>query len=75
MLRTAGFTDITADDRTVEYRSTLEGWIDATGRREDAIRGIVGDEAYDTRAASRAANLAAIDDGLLARFLYTATRP
>lgn len=75
MLRTAGFTDISADDRTAEYRTTLAGWIAATRRREEAIREIVGDEDYETRAANRVASLAAIDDGLLSRFLYTATRP
>lgn len=74
MLHTAGFVDITAEDRTAEYRSTQAGWLAAVDAREVAIRAMVGDEEYDTRRQNRLATAAAIDDGLLGRFLYTATR-
>lgn len=74
LLHTAGFVDVLATDLTGEYRSTQHRWIDATLRYGDAIREVVGDEAYDDRARTRHATLEAIDAGLLSRFLYTATR-
>lgn len=74
LLRSAGFTHVVATDRTAEYRITQAAWIAATERRADAIRAIVGDQLYDERAQERAGTVAAIDAGLLARFLYTATR-
>ena len=75
LLRTAGFVDVTATDLTAEYRATQQRWIDATHRREGDLRRAMGDELFDERATNRSQTLAAIDDGLLSRFLYTATRP
>jgi len=75
MLATAGFVDIGAEDRTAEYRATQAAWIEAVGRRSDAIREIMGDQDYEERVDSRTRALAAIDAGLLSRFMYRATRP
>ena len=75
LLRSAGFRQIAATDLTADYRSTQQRWIDATGRREPELRRAMGDELYDERADTRTQTLAAIDDGLLSRFQYTATRP
>ncbi len=74
LLRTAGFGDISAKNVTEEYRSTLRRWIDATERREILIRKLVGEDMYEQRAANREQDLQAVDDGLLSRFQYTATR-
>ena len=74
MLRTAGFGQISSTNITAEYRSTLRRWLDATDRHEKLIRGIVGNDTYDERAAQRKRDLQAVDDGLLSRFVYTATR-
>lgn len=74
LLRSAGFTDIVAMDLTSEYRSTQQRWIDASQRHEEGLRKIVGDVDYEDRAAGRRQTAQAIDDGLLARILYTATR-
>lgn len=74
LLRTAGFIHIIATNQTIEYRSTQRRWMDATERHKDAIREAIGHEAYDDRAATRQATLAAIDTGLLSRFRYTAVR-
>jgi hypothetical protein len=74
MLRTAGFDDISAIDVTSEYRSTLRRWLDATDRHETLIREIIGNDTYEERSAQRKRDLQAVDDGLLSRFIYTATR-
>ena len=74
LLRTAGFSDISAKNVTEEYRSTLRRWIDATETRKILIRKLVGDDVYEQRAANREQDLQAVDDGLLSRFQYTATR-
>ena len=74
MLRTAGFGDISATDVTAEYRSTLRRWLDATDRHETLIRGVIGNDTYEERSAQRKRDLQGVDDGLLSRFIYTATR-
>jgi hypothetical protein len=75
MLRTAGFRDISATDITAEYGATLRRWQDATERNEELIRAVIGDGTYDDRKGQRTLDTQAVDDGLLSRFIYTATRP
>lgn len=75
LLRSAGFVDVSVIDLSTEYASTLGRWIEANERRESAIREVVGSEAFDERATSRLETLRAIEDGILARTQYTATRP
>lgn len=75
MLRSAGFVEIGMKDRTKDYRATQAAWIKAMSRREAAIRPIIGDETYDERLHERRRALIAIDDGLLVRVMYWATRP
>ena len=74
LLRSAGFVDVVVTDLTADYRATQRRWMDATERRELAMRGVMGDQMYDERLATRRETLQAIDDGLLTRFLYTAVR-
>jgi hypothetical protein len=74
MLRNAGFADVGSLDVTSEYRDTQAHWIEALGRREVAVREIMGDEVFEERMTDRTRTLAAIDAGLLARFMYTAIR-
>ena len=75
MLRTAGFRDISATDVTAEYGATLRRWRAATEHNEELIRGVIGDDTYEDRKAQRMRDTQAVDDGLLSRFIYTATRP
>ena len=74
MLRTAGFDQIEITDLTADYRATQIRWIEATDAREPEIRQAMGDAAYEERMANRHLTLAAIDEGLLARFQYSARR-
>lgn len=75
MLHSAGFVEIGMEDRTEDYQATQAAWIEAMSRREAAIRPIVGDEAFDQRLRDRRRTLTAIEDGLLVRVMYWATRP
>ena len=74
LLKTAGFVEIGAKDLTSEYRSTRPGWMEATARRADAVRAALGDVEYEERMANRHRSKAAIDAGLLSRFMYWARR-
>ncbi len=74
LLRSAGFVDIDRVDLTDEYHSTQLRWIDATERNASAIREAMGTELYEERLANRFLTLHAIEEGLLSRHRYTATR-
>jgi hypothetical protein len=75
LLATAGFVGAEHFDVTAEYRVTQAAWMDALRKRSKAIRAEIGDEAYDERLATGRGALAAIDDGVLSRRTYRATRP
>ncbi len=74
LLATAGFADVEQHDITSAYRSTQLAWIDATIRRSEAIGRAMGSAALEARIADRRRALAAIDDGLLRRTRYIASR-
>lgn len=71
-MRSAGFVDIVAADWTNEYRATQRRWIGAAARHEQPLRASMGDELFDERVTYRRRTLAALDEGLLARYLYSA---
>ena len=75
LLSSAGFSDIVTVDVTGRYRDTQQRWIDATVRHEAELRRTIGDEMYEDRIVDRRGSLAAIDDGILVRRLYSARRP
>ncbi len=75
LLHTAGFVGVEARDCSAEYAAALRGWIVAIDRRADAIRAITGGTEYDERAQRRARTLVAVENGLLGRYMYVATRP
>lgn len=75
LLASAGFADVESEDRTAEYRAIQQRWIEATTAREDELRRVLGDAMYDDRIVDRDTALGAIDDGIIVRRLYSATRP
>ena len=75
LLASAGFTEVVADDVTAQYRATLGGWIEASRRHTDELVAIVGPDEVEERRADRLATLAAIDDGVLQRWMFVARRP
>jgi hypothetical protein len=74
ILRSVGFDSVESNDVTTEYRATQQRWIQATESREGPIRAAIGDDVYVEDLKNRRATLRAIDAGLLARVLYSATK-
>jgi hypothetical protein len=78
LLGSAGFVDVVGEDVTAAYRSTLGRWIDETERRRDDVLAALaeaGEEQYEERQSHRRAAMAAIDAGVLQRWVYVARRP
>jgi hypothetical protein len=74
LLRSAGFTEIGAVDLTAEYLATQRRWLAAMLRHEEGLYSALGDDAVREGMKRRRRTLDAIEDGLLLRTLYTATR-
>ena len=75
MLETAGFTAVTELDRTVEFAEATRAWIEQWELHHNELAAMLGEEAVNERQAERRAQLAAIEDGILRRSLFTARRP
>jgi hypothetical protein len=71
----AGFIDMEAFDLTAAYHETQLAWMDRWSDREDDLVRLLGEDLYDERQEERRRTLAAIDEGLLQRTLYTARVP
>lgn len=74
LLRSAGFIKVDVADLTAEYLATQRRWLAATLRHEEGLCSALGDEAVREGRVRRRRTLGAIEDGLLQRTLYTATR-
>jgi hypothetical protein len=74
ILRSAGFAEIDAVDLTAEYLATQRRWLAATLRHEDGLCGVLGDDAVREGLERRRRTVAAIEEGLLLRTLYTGIR-
>jgi len=74
LLDSAGFVDVVAEDVTAAYRSTLAAWLGETQRRSGAVVAVVGSEEFEGRQQRRINALAAVDAGVLQRWLYVARR-
>ena len=74
LMRSAGFVDIVAENLTTGYRAVLQHWFAATERRRATVAAEIGDAEADQRRSQRLAAAAAIDEGVLERWLYVARR-
>ena len=74
ILRSAGFIEIDAVDLTAEYLATQRRWLAATHRHEAGLRSALGDDAVREGIERRRRTIDAIEEGLLLRTMYTATR-
>ena len=74
LLRSAGFVEIDEVDLTAEYLVTQRRWLAATLRHDDGLRAALGDDAVREGIERRRRTIDAIEEGLLLRTLYTATR-
>ena len=70
----AGFSIVTFDDVTDQFRTTSNAIVRARERHEAELRAVDGDEAYDDDQRRKAAVLTGIDEGLLVRSLISAVK-
>jgi hypothetical protein len=73
-LASAGFTEIDAVDLTTEWASTARGWFDGWSANETELIALDSAETFGQRQRERHIQLRAIEDGLLRRGLFSATR-
>jgi hypothetical protein len=75
LLASAGFADIEMLDVTVEFASTARAWLAAWAANEQELTALESPGVFSERQRDRRTQLRAIEDGLLRRGLFSATRP
>ena len=75
LLVSAGFTDIEVHDVTAEWAYTARGWIDGWTANEGALAALESPAAFAQRQRERRTQSRAIDEGLLKRAMFSASRP
>lgn len=75
LLASAGLVDIDEVDLTKEFAATGRAWLDEWDRHAEELRGLGGPATFEERQRDRRVQLSAIEDGLLRRGLFSATRP
>ncbi|HVE18779.1 MAG TPA: hypothetical protein VNB52_06830 [Ilumatobacteraceae bacterium] len=75
LLRRAGFVDVTEVDGTEEFRAVATEWIDQWDGHRDALTAVYGEPEFESRQHDRRMQLRAVEDGLLRRSLFVASRP
>jgi cyclopropane fatty-acyl-phospholipid synthase-like methyltransferase len=75
LLAQAGFVEVVEIDVTVAYAQTQRAWYEATESRARELRSLTSDIEFEANQTDRRLTLAAIDDGLLRRGLFTARVP
>lgn len=74
LLVSAGFSDIDMVDLTPEWARTARGWLQGWSANEAELSALESPDAFAQRQRERQTQLRAIDDGLLRRGLFSATR-
>ena len=74
LLASAGFQEAQMTDLTEGYRASHRIWAEATARHEDDLRDTIGTQEFENRTEAYRQTRRALDDGLLLRSLYTASR-
>lgn len=74
LLEAAGFVDIGEVDLTPEFATTGQAWLDEWDHHADELIHLEGPAAFEERQRDRRVQLRAIEDGLLRRGLFSATR-
>ena len=75
MLRAAGFRDIAQTDLTEEFLRTTRGWYEGRQRHAAELIAAGGETMFRERQSDSRKQMRAIEDGLLCRALFVATRP
>ena len=75
LLQAAGFSQVTETDCTAEFAAVTRAWIHQWEANRADLVALLGEAEVHERQAKRRAQLRAIEDGILARSLFTACRP
>ena len=75
LLVSAGFTEIDVVDLTREWATTARGWIEGWSTNEAELSALESPGAFAQRQRERLTQQRAIEEGLLKRALFSATRP
>jgi ubiquinone/menaquinone biosynthesis C-methylase UbiE len=75
LLGRAGYVDIVQIDCTAEFGSAARAWLDQYSEHREAMVATLGAAAFEDRQAARRLLVRAIDEGLLRRSLFVASRP
>ena len=75
LLRSAGFADVEETDLTPEFLITSRAWSAENTAHADELAALVPPGAFEERQRERCTQLVAVEDGLLKRALFSATRP
>jgi cyclopropane fatty-acyl-phospholipid synthase-like methyltransferase len=75
LLESAGFTQVAETDCTAEFAATTQAWLHHWDANHDDLIALLGEHVVAERQAERRAQLRAIEDGILARSLFTAEAP
>lgn len=74
LLVSAGYTDIDEVDLTAEFTTTARAWLTEAEIHAEALAAAEAPGAFAERQRERRAQLTAIEDGLLRRGLFSASR-
>jgi hypothetical protein len=75
MLKTTGFAHVEEVDLTSEFSHTTRGWYEGRERYAAELIAAEGDGPFQERQRDSAAQLKAIEGGLVRRSLFAARRP
>jgi hypothetical protein len=75
LLAAAGFVDIEEHDLTPAFVLTARAWLHESEQHATELAAIESPEVFAERQRDRRAMLAALEDGLLRRALFTGVRP
>jgi hypothetical protein len=75
LLVSAGYIDAQVLDQTAEFAVTARAWLSAWEANADELSALESPAAFAERQRERTNQLRAIEDGLLRRGLFSATRP
>jgi hypothetical protein len=75
LLLSAGFVDVEQLDITAEFATTARAWLTEWDAHAEELAALEAPGAFAEHQRERRRQLAAIEDGLLRRGLFSATRP
>ena len=74
LLQAAGLVEVLETDVTADFLETARRWMSYASKFEGDLRSTVGDTLFDEQQTDRRAMIAAIEEGLLSRAFFEATK-